>query len=201
MLFVFSNISFTVSHDHKTLPWAFLYKCIKTQRRGEFHWRHSGCSSVDGLFRWPAECRGEAEHLLGSCCKGPSSPWKNQPSLWGCTALWIVHKPLQAVNLSHKPLRNTGQSGSSLQQAGREAAKRLHKSIFSGFAIVTGGKGGQKTKSTGRRWWRVLVKSGTGFWTEPGLNSAPSSSQDPKQQEFWLNSGCWHQVLHDHALL
>lgn len=70
-----------------------------------------------------------------------------------------------------------------------------------GLQLYLGGKGGQKTKSTGRRWWRALVKSGTGFWTKPWLNSAPSSSQDPKQQEFWLNSGCWHPVLHDHSLL
>lgn len=76
-------------------------------------------------------------------------------------------KPLQAVNLSHEPLRNTGQSGSSLQQASREAAKRLHKSIFSGFAIVPGGQGRSEdqkhweevVESLSQKWYRVLDRA------------------------------------------
>lgn len=34
MLFVFRNYFFTVSHNHKPLPWAVLYKHNKTEMQG-----------------------------------------------------------------------------------------------------------------------------------------------------------------------
>ena len=204
MLFVFSNIFFSVSHNHKTLLGLFYTNASKLKGMVSSTEDTVSCSSVDGCFRWPAECRGEAEHLLGSCCKGPSSPWRNQPSLCSCTTLWIMCKPLQAVNLSHKPLRTTGQNGSSWQQAGSKQPRGcISPSSPPGLQLHLEGKGSQKTESKGigKRCWRALVKGGAGFWREPWLNFAPRSSQDPKQPLFWLNSGCQHQVLHYHGLL
>jgi len=67
------------------------------------------------------------------------------------------------VNLSHKPMRTTGQSGLSLEQAGREAAERLHRSIFpSGFAITLGRQG--KSENRKQRHWKEVVESFSQRW-------------------------------------
>lgn len=147
------------------LPFLIITKhfASKLKGLGSYTEDTESCSSVGGCFRWPAERRGEAEQLLGSCCKGPSSPRRSQPNLCSCTTLWIMCKPLRAVNRSHKLLRTTGQSGSSLQQADREAAERLHESTFSSrFAIAPGGQ--VKSEDGKQRHWEEVVESFSQGW-------------------------------------
>lgn len=194
MLFGFRKVFFTVSHNRKPLPWAFLYKHNKTARQGEFHKRHRELLLSWWLLqvaRW-AQAGSRAAPWLR--LHRSIKPWRNQPLPCSYATLWVMHKPLRAVNLSHKLLRSTGAGrvvcaahgvGGSWEVAwvclllwvcscswrAREVRRQKAEEVVESFR---------------QGWCFILDRALVGLYLKP--------LQAPKQQ-FRLNSGCRHQVL------
>lgn len=164
-----------------------LYKCIKTEQHGEFYWRTVSCFSMDVCFWWH---RGEAEFFLGSCCKGPSGPWRNQPSLCSCTTSWIsVTSPweLRVVCLFSR-------------QVGRWAAERLHFLLW----VCNWPEGQGKSEDTKQKHWEEVVESFSQrccrVLDRTLVRLCSQVLTGSWATECWLNSGCQHQVRHYHVL-
>lgn len=157
-------------------------------------------SSWDGYFRWADEHRLEAEQLLGSCCTGPLSSGETSPC-WAATACceWCMN---------HCVLWTSVTSSWEVQEqaewfvcaAGcREAAERLHGSVFSSrFAIAPGEQEKLEDKKL-KSWWRASDKSDASFWTGPWLDSTSNRCRLPNNTKSgWIQAAsirCFSSVL------
>lgn len=133
---------------------------------------------------------GKQSSSLAPAAKVHQAPGETSPNPCSCTTLWIsVTSPWE--------LKSRVFCLCSMQ-VGRWAIERMPKSIFcSGLAIGLEGKGSQKTQN--KHWEKVVESFSQRCFRALDRTLVKLCSQVLTGSwtiEFWLNSGCQHQILH-----